>query len=110
MGARSRCKLSAVSSLFAYLCERNAVVHNPVKGVKRPKGNTNEGLTLALSDEQASLLLNAPLAEPLKGKRDRAIPATLLSYSQNIRTRLFTGDYASNIAALRLVFRLTIPS
>jgi integrase/recombinase XerD len=32
-----RRKLSAVSSLFEYLCERNAVVHNPVKGVKRPK-------------------------------------------------------------------------
>jgi hypothetical protein len=86
-------------------------VHNPAKGVKRPKGNTNEGLTPALSDEQARLLLNAPPAETLKGKRDCAIPATLLSYSQNIRTRLFTGDGASTIAALRLVFRhLTIPS
>src|SRR2546427_12574575 len=57
-----RRKLSAVSSLFAYLCERNAVVHNPVQGVKRPKANNNEGLTPALSDEQARLLLNAPAA------------------------------------------------
>jgi integrase/recombinase XerD len=31
-----RRKLSALSSLFEYLCERNAVTHNPVKGVKRP--------------------------------------------------------------------------
>jgi site-specific recombinase XerD len=30
-GSTIRRKLSAVSSLFEYLCERNAVVHNPVK-------------------------------------------------------------------------------
>ena len=77
-GSTIRRKLSAVSSLFEYLCERNAVVHNPVKGVKRPKvTNANEGLTPALSDEQARLLLDAPSADTLKGKRDRAILATL---------------------------------
>jgi hypothetical protein len=55
-GSTIRRKLSAVSSLFEYLCERNAVVHNPVKGVKRPKvTNANEGLTPALSDEQARM-------------------------------------------------------
>ena len=73
-----RRKLSAVSSLFEYLCERNAVVHNPVKGVKRPKATVYEGLTPALSDEQARMLLNAPAGEKLKSKRDRAILATLL--------------------------------
>jgi site-specific recombinase XerD len=36
-GATIRRKLAALSSLFDYLCERNAVVTNPVKGVKRPK-------------------------------------------------------------------------
>ena len=79
-GSTIRRKLSAVSSLFEYLCERNAVVHNPVKGVKRPKANTYEGLTPALSDEQARLLLNAPAAHTLKGKRDRAILATFLHH------------------------------
>jgi site-specific recombinase XerD len=77
-GSTIRRKLSALSSLFEYLCERNAVVHNPVDGVKRPKANNNEGLTPALSDEQARLLLNAPSVETLKGVRDRAILATLL--------------------------------
>jgi integrase/recombinase XerD len=48
-----RRKLSALSSLFEYLCERNAVTHNPAKGVKRPKANNNEGTTPALSDAQA---------------------------------------------------------
>lgn len=36
-----RRKLSALSSLFDYLCERNAVAGNPVDGVKRPTSNGN---------------------------------------------------------------------
>lgn len=73
-----RRKLAALSSLFDYLCERNAVPHNPVDGVKRPKANHNEGLTPALGDAQARVLLDAPPEHTLKGKRDRAILATLL--------------------------------
>jgi integrase/recombinase XerD len=73
-----RRKLSALSSLFEYLCERNAVTHNAVKGVKRPKANNNEGTTPALSDNQARALLQAPPANTLKGLRDRAILAALL--------------------------------
>lgn len=73
-----RRKLAAISSLFDYLCEHNSVAHNPVKGVKRPKANNNEGLTPALGNGQARLLLDAPPEETIKGKRDRAILATLL--------------------------------
>ena len=76
--ATIRRKLAALSSLFEYLCEQNAVGHNPVDGVKRPKANNNEGLTPALGDAQARALLNAPPENTLKGKRDRAILATLL--------------------------------
>lgn len=76
--ATVRRKLSALSSLFEYLCERNAVLYNPVRGVKRPKANGNEGTTPALSDAQARALLKAPPADTLKGVRDRAILATLL--------------------------------
>ena len=32
-----RRKLAALSSLYAYLCDHNAVLHNPVLGVKRPR-------------------------------------------------------------------------
>jgi integrase/recombinase XerD len=71
-------KLSALASLFDYLCESNAVIHNPVHGVKRPKMISWEGKTPALSDDQARILLEAPDAATLKGKRDRAILATLL--------------------------------
>ncbi|MBA2486578.1 MAG: tyrosine-type recombinase/integrase [Nitrospira sp.] len=73
-----RRKLSALSSLFDYLCERNAVTGNPVDGVQRPPANSNEGSTPALSDAQARRLLEAPPEDTLKGARDRAILASLL--------------------------------
>ena len=73
-----RRKLSSLSSLFDYLCERNAVLGNPVDGVKRPASNNNEGSTPALGDAQARRLLEAPPFDTLKGIRDRAILATLL--------------------------------
>jgi len=77
-GATIRRKLAALSSLFDYLCEKNAVSLNPVAGVKRPKSNGNEGKTPALGDHQARGLLDAPDTEALKGKRDRAMLAVLL--------------------------------
>ena len=73
-----RRKLAALSSLYAYLCDRNAVLHNPVLGVKRPRSMNREWVTPALGDHQARMLLNAPPEDSLKGKRDRAILATLL--------------------------------
>lgn len=76
--ASIRRKLSALSSLFEYLCENNAILGNPVDGVKRPMSNGNEGSTPALGDDQARRLLNAPRSNTLKGLRDRAILATLL--------------------------------
>jgi site-specific recombinase XerD len=57
--ASIRRKLSAVSSLFDYLCERNAVAGNPVDGVKRPMANNNEGSTPALGDAQVRRMLEA---------------------------------------------------
>ena len=76
--ATIRRKLSALTSIFDYLCEKNAITHNPVKGVSRPKEQANEGKTPALSVDQARQLLQAPAADTLKGKRDRAILAILL--------------------------------
>lgn len=77
-GSTIRRKLAALSSLFEYLCERNAVATNPVKGVKRPKVETYEGKTPAIGDHQARRLLDAPQPETLKGKRDRAILSVFL--------------------------------
>lgn len=36
-------KLAALSSLFEYLCKRNAVTTHPVDGVKRPNVESYEG-------------------------------------------------------------------
>ena len=79
--ATVRRKLSALSSLFDFLCENNAITHNPVKGVSRPKEGANEGKTPATSDDQARTLLNSPSPDTLKGKRDRAILAVLLFHA-----------------------------
>jgi site-specific recombinase XerD len=76
-----RHRLSALASLFEYLCEKNAVTHNPVKGVKRPVPETYEGKTPAFGDHQARQLLDAPTGDTLKAKRDRAILATLLYHA-----------------------------
>ncbi|MDS4055364.1 tyrosine-type recombinase/integrase [Accumulibacter sp.] len=80
-GMTIRHRLAALSSLFEYLCEKNAVTHNPVKGVKRPAVESYEGKTPALGDHQARQLLDAPDATSLKGKRDRALLATLLYHA-----------------------------
>lgn len=80
-GQTIRHRLAALSSLFEYLCDRNTVTHNPVKGVKRPPVESYEGKTPALGDHQARQLLDAPDASSLKGKRDRAILATLLYHA-----------------------------
>ena len=80
-GATIRHRLAALSSLFEYLCEKNAVTHNPVKGVKRPKAESGEGKTPALGDHEARRLLAAPGDETIKEKRDRAILSTLLFHA-----------------------------
>ena len=73
-----RRKLAALSSLYAYLCDRNAVLHNPVLGVKRPRSMNREGVTPGARRSPGRMLLAAPPEGTLKGKRDRAILATLL--------------------------------
>jgi len=80
-GATIRRKLAALSSLFEYLCERNAVPVNPVKGVARPKVESYIGKTPALSDAQARRLLEAPEGQTLKSKRDRAILSILFYHA-----------------------------
>jgi site-specific recombinase XerD len=80
-GSTVRHRLAALAALFEYLCDRNAVTHNPVKGVARPKTESGEGKTPALGDHQARKLLAAPQADSLKAKRDCAILSTLLFHA-----------------------------
>lgn len=67
-----RRKLPALSSLFDYLCERNAVLGNPVDAVKCSASNNNEGSTPALGDGQVRRLLEAPRPDTLKRVFTRA--------------------------------------
>jgi integrase/recombinase XerD len=80
-GPTRRNRLAALSSLFEYLCDKNAIPHNPVKGIKRPKAESGEGTTPTIGDHQARQLLAAPEKETLKAKRDRAILSTLLYHA-----------------------------
>jgi integrase/recombinase XerD len=80
-GPTIRHRLASLASLFEYLCEKNAVTHNPVKGVERPKMESGEGKTPALGDHQARKLLDAPQDDTIKSKRDRAILSTLLFHA-----------------------------
>src|SRR5882757_5628692 len=80
-GSTIRHRLASLASLFEYLCEKNAVTHNPVKGVERPKTESGEGKTPAIGDHQARKLLDAPKEETIKSKRDRAILSTLLFHA-----------------------------
>ena len=75
--ATIRRKLSALSDLFSYLCDKNAISEHPVNGVRRPKEGANEGKTPALSNEQVRQLLDAPDSNTLGGIRDRAILSVL---------------------------------
>ena len=94
-GATIRRKLAALASLYEYLCDCNAVTHNPVKGVKRPPVDSYEGKTPALGDAQARALLDAPPADTLKGKRDRAILSVLLYHAlrREELTKLLVKDF-----------------
>jgi integrase/recombinase XerD len=80
-GSTIRHRLASLASLFEYLCEKNAVTHNPVKGVERPRTESGEGKTPAIGDHQARELLAAPQADTIKSKRDRAILSTLLFHA-----------------------------
>ena len=94
-GSTIRRKLAALASLYEYLCDTNAVTHNPVKGVKRPKVDSYEGKTPALGDLQARQLLDAPRTDTLKGKRDRAILSVLLYHAlrREELTKLLVKDF-----------------
>ncbi|MGH6678110.1 MAG: tyrosine-type recombinase/integrase [Bradyrhizobium sp.] len=80
-GSTVRHRLASLASLFDYLCDQNAVTHNPVKGVARPRTESGEGRTPALGDHQARKLLAAPEADTIESKRDRAILSTLLFHA-----------------------------
>ena len=94
-GSTVRHRLAALSSLFEYLCEKNAVTHNPVKGVKRPRAESGEGKTPALGDHQARELLAAPGKETEAGEEPSRASATARSCRPCSSTRCGATSCAS---------------
>jgi site-specific recombinase XerD len=90
--ASIRRKLSALSSLFDYLCERNTVLGNPVDSVKRPTANNNEGSTPALGYAQARRLLDAPPLDTLKGVSAEAIGVCVHSMRATAATNALSNE------------------
>jgi len=69
-------QLSALSSLYKFLADRQLCPSNPVAGVKRPHTGTEgmgSGKTPALTPRQVRAMLDAPDTDTLAGLRDRAV-------------------------------------
>ncbi len=87
-----RRRLSALSSLFAHLVAHRAADANPVRDIKRPRVNRQQGTTRAFSPKEARKILDAPDANTIAGLRDRAI----------LSVGLQAGPRRSEITSLRL--------
>ena len=84
--------LSALSSLFKHLCEKQVVRENPVRDVKRPQVATDQVESIVLTREQASKMLQAPPENTERGLRDQAILATLF----------YTGTRIQSVCTLKV--------
>ena len=102
-----RAKLSALSSLYEYLCDKNAVEFNPVSGVDRPSEGSNEGTTPALGRQQAIDLLSSPDNYSVKGLRDRALLSVFLFHALRVSelTKLTVKDIQMREGVLHLRVR-----
>lgn len=69
-------RLSALSSMYKHLTDRQLTRSNPVAGVRRPRtGNAGigSGKSPTLSRRQVRAMLDAPDVSTLQGRRDRAL-------------------------------------
>lgn len=84
-------KLSAVSSYFDFLAERNLILFNPVNSVKRPRKEVKSP-TNALNADQVRELLAAINETSLSGKMHKAL----------LMTFFFTGLRKNEILLLKI--------
>ncbi len=95
-------RLAALSSLYAFLADKQLCETNPVAGVKRPAtggSGVGAGKTPALTAEQARAMLDAPLT--LKGQRD--VPELQkLRDSAILHVFFYTGGRVSEPGSLRV--------
>ena len=91
-------RLSAISSLFDHLCEKQVVKENPIKGIKRPRVNRDRVATPVITPQQVRSILDAPDIFTLQGKRDAAFLHVLfyagcrIIEAVNLRVRDFYED------------------
>lgn len=85
-------RISAVSSLFKHLCEKQIVKRNPTTGVKRPHVDSSQVKTPVITPEQVRKILDAPEASTLHGLRDQAI----------LHILFYTGCRISEVCSLKV--------
>ena len=85
-------RLSALSSLFNHLRNRQLVSANPVDGIKRPKVNQSRVKTASVTQQQVRDILAQPDLSTFKGLRDSAI----------LYTYFYTGCRRSEVRNLTL--------
>ena len=85
-------RISAISSLFKHLCEKQITKRNPTTGVKRPKIETKEVKAPLITPKQVRQMLNTPNLETLKGLRDSAV----------LHILFYTGCRISEVGKLKI--------
>lgn len=88
-------KLSALSSLYKHLAEKQLCPNNPVSGVRYPNKGSNglgSGKTPTLTARQVRAHLDAPDTSTLQGLRDRAL----------LHVFYYTGGRCSEPSALKV--------
>lgn len=88
-------RLSALSSMYKFLADKQLCPNNPVSGVRYPHKGTNglgSGKTPTLSPRQVRAMLDAPDRSTLQGLRDSAI----------LHVFFYTGGRCSEPAALKV--------
>lgn len=85
-------RLSAISSLFNHLIDKQVVKINVAQGVRRMKINSDRVEAKVLSPEEVRKMLDAPDQFKLQGLRDKAILSTLF----------FTGCRVSEVCKLKV--------
>lgn len=85
-------RLSAISSLFNHLIDKQVVKINVAQGVKRMKINSDRVEAKVLTPEEVRKMLNCPDPFKKQGLRDKAILSTLF----------FTGCRVSEVCTLKV--------
>lgn len=85
-------RLSAISSLFNHLIDKQVVKINVAQGVKRMRVNSDRVEAKVLTPEEVRKMLDAPDPSKLQGLRDKAILSTLF----------FTGCRISEVCTLKV--------